>query len=70
MYVLTFRHYLTGSNVEMSGAYVWDGCVIADGCRLERCLLDAGVQLQPSVSVKPGCVLAQHVSSSLLSLVW
>ena len=52
---------VAGDNVDIRGAYVWDGCVVEDDCRLERCLLDTGVRLQRRVHVTAGCVLAQNV---------
>ena len=58
--------YVSGNDVHIDGAYIWDGCTIADGCRLQRCVIDKHVTLAEGVHVKSGCVIGPRVSCKSL----
>ena len=53
--------FLSGENVQLDGAYVWDDVTIDDNCAVKTAVLDTGVHVYRNTTVQPGCVLAAKV---------
>ena len=54
--------FSSGANVEIRGAYLWDGCRVGDNCVITTSILDTDVQIKEGVTIKSGCVIAKNVS--------
>ena len=53
--------YLSGENVQLDGAYVWDDVTIDNNCAVKTAVLDTGVHVYRNTTLLPGCVLAARV---------
>ena len=53
--------FLSGENVQLDGAYIWDDVTIDDNCVVKTAVLDTGVHVYRNTTVQPGCVLAAMV---------
>ena len=47
--------------MNLDGAYLWDGVVIEDNCRVMSSILGYDVRLKSGVTVPLGCVLGDKV---------
>ncbi|CAG8443520.1 6183_t:CDS:10 [Acaulospora morrowiae] len=56
-----------GPNVEIDGAYIWDGVKINANCSIFRSILANNVVLEENVIVNKGCLLACDVSEIISS---
>ncbi|CAG8673123.1 7222_t:CDS:2, partial [Cetraspora pellucida] len=55
------RRVTIGPNVEIDGAYIWDGVKIKSNCSVFQSILANNVVLEENVIVKKGCILSYGV---------
>ena len=50
-----------GSNVSITGSYIWDSVTIEDGCDIRHAIICDGVVIKSGATLEPGVVLSFKV---------